>query len=72
LDVPRDLAADLDILHRIQRSRRCDCLRDRPARKRNGLKILSRAPAALAKSETDENERNNDSYDWDGSFKHFG
>jgi hypothetical protein len=71
LDVPRDLAAHLDVLHRIQRSRRGHGLRDRAAGHGHRLKILSGAAPALAKGEPDKKERDNGGNDWERSFKHF-
>jgi hypothetical protein len=72
LDIPRDLASDLDILDRIQGSRRGDGLGERPAGYGDRLEMLSGAAATLPKSEPDKDERDNDGNDWKGSFKHFG
>jgi hypothetical protein len=72
LDIPRDLAANLDILHRIQCACRSDRLRNRAARNRHGLEVLARTAVTLAKREPNQDERHDGSDDWDGSFIHFG
>jgi hypothetical protein len=68
LDVARDLAAHLDVLHWIQRPGRSDGLGDRAPGNGNALEVLTGATPAFAKHQTKGKQRDEAEDEWDGSF----
>ena len=68
LDIAGNLAADLNILHRIQRPRRRDRLRDWAAGGRRCLERRARATRASAKQKRDGNQGDSRDGEWDRSF----